>query len=651
MNSEKITQSFSQGIRAAIPENRLTVRQWADTYRYVSSERSALPGKWSTSVVPYLAEPMECVSRDDCQEIIFVASSQVGKTEFCNNVIGYYMHADPSPILYIAETEDKARAWSTECLAPMIRDTEALRQIVSDARERDSQNTITGKSYPGGRLSLAWSTSPSTLSSRPERVVIQDERDAYKPTKEGDPSKLADKRAVTFRKRKKLIKVSSPRDRLEPPVGSPPDYLRLSPIEWEYELSDKRKFYVPCPECGEYQVLSWKRLRWDEDPAEAYYVCESGCVIEHDSKAEMLAAGEWRAEKEFRGRAGFWINELYSPFSTWGEMAAAFLEAKKNVASLKVFVNTSLAEGWDSYHAEIEVADLSDRAEEFGEMLPDDVLLLVAGVDVQGDRLECEVVGVGLDEETWSVGYHVLEGDPSRPFVWEELKTLLLREYSYEVPMVANSEYDGATSIQSMKVLAACVDSGGHHTEHVYRFARANRGRRWYAVKGANTPGKPIVSRPTLQGKPPVKLFTVGTETAKDILAARLALTEPGPGFCHFPTDRPESYFKQLRSERPVTRMTKGVAVRRWEKVKPGVRNEALDCRVYAMAALGILRPNLEKFAAARLREATPEPPDESQASLVRENVIAEAMSAKTSFVGGQRRQSTRGRGGFVNNW
>jgi phage terminase large subunit GpA-like protein len=652
MNFGAITPLFSKAIQAAIPESQLTVRQWADTYRYVSSERSALPGKWQTSVVPYLAEPMECVSRPDVQEIIFVASSQVGKTELCNNIVGHYMHADPSPILYVAEVEDKARAWSVECLAPMIRDTEVLREIVADARERDSGNTIIGKVFPGGHLAIGWATSPATLSSRPRRVVIQDERDAYKPTKEGDPVKLADKRAVTFRERKKLVKVSSPRDRLEPPPGSPPDFPRLSPIEWEYELSDKRKYYVPCPECGEYQVLQWKSVRWDEDPSEAYYVCVNGCLIEHESKADMLVAGEWRAEMPFRGRAGFWINELYSPFSTWGEMAVAFLEAKKNPASLKVFVNTSLAEGWDYYHAEIEVGDIQDRAEEFGEMLPDDVLLLVAGTDVQRDRLECEIVGVGLEEETWSIGHHVLSGDPSRPFVWEELKALLLREYPYEVPI---SEHDGATSIKSVKVLAACIDSGGHHTEHVYRFVRANRGRRWYAVKGANTPGKPIVSRPTLQGKPPVKLFAVGTETAKDILAARLALKEPGPGFCHFPTDRPEEYFKQLRSEHPVTKLTKGVAVRRWEKIKPGSRNEALDLRVYAMAALAILRPNLEKFAAARLRGHVFQPTAEEQAAVVRENVIAAAMNEKESFVAGTRRNGRGGRGGrgggFVSNW
>ncbi|MCA1567246.1 MAG: phage terminase large subunit family protein [Acidobacteria bacterium] len=592
MTSETITSVFSEAIASAIPESSLTVSQWAATYRFLSAERSARPGRWRNELAPYLVEIMDTVGKPGIREIILVASAQVGKTECCNNILGFFMHADPSPIIFVAETEDKAEAWSKESLAPMIRDTPVLANLVGDARSRDSNNTIGGKSFPGGHLAIAHATSPATLSSRPRRVVILDERDAFKTTSEGDPAKLAEKRATTFEDAV-IVKVSTPRDRLELEPGAPPDARRFTAIELEYENSDQRKYFVPCPHCGVYQSLAWARVKWDseETAGDAYYVCESGCVIEHEHKTEMLARGEWRAAKPFTGRAGFFINEIYSPFVSWGAMALNFLEAKKNQATLKVFVNTSLGEGWESITQQASTEDLEGRREEYEAEVPDGVLVIVAGADVQGDRIETEIVGIGLDGETWSLDYQVLVGDPSQRQVWEDLKHLWTTPFT---------RADGS----EVCVMAAAVDSGGHHTQEVYRFCRENAGRRWYSVKGANTPGKPIISKPSLQGRPPVRLFTVGTETAKDTIAANLLVEEPGPGYCHFPVARGDDYFKQLRSERPVTRYTRGVGVRKWEKIKPSARNEALDNRVYAMAACAILNPNWRKLHEAMVKKS-----------------------------------------------
>lgn len=627
------TRVISEAVVAAIPDTGLTVSEWAAKHRHVAGQ-SPLPGRWRNEVTPYLVEPMDCLGLPGVYEIIFVASAQIGKTEFCNNGVGYFMHHEPSAILYVAETDKKAEAWSKEKLAPMIRATPVLRSLVRDHRTRDSGNTVEGKSFPGGFLAIGYATSPETLSSRSSRVAFLDERDAYKRTKEGDPASLAEKRTITFKERRKVVKVSSPRDRLEPPPGAPPDAPRLSPIEWEYETSDKRKYWVPCPHCGEFQVLTWKNeageycIRWDGDDVEsAYYVCQvSGCVIEHDSKAEMLARGEWRAEKPFAGRAGFWIWEAYSPFVTWGQIAANFLSAKNDAEQLKVFVNTTLAQGWEEFQGGIEVTDLEERREPYNVMLPDGVLVITAAADVQHNRLEYEIVGWGLEYESWSLDYGVIPGDPSQAEVWEALKVALTRTFEYETPFGGVEQEDdetGASEVLQMRVMVACVDSGGHHSEEVYRFCRANAGRRFYAVKGANVPGRPLVT-PSMLKKAGglVRLYLVGTETAKDTFARRLAVPEAGPGFCHFPVEFERDghtyydadYFKQLRSEHAVMKRTKRGTARVWEKIRPHWRNEALDLRVYNMDALAILNPDFERLAARRLAgKPMPLPPAEGQ--------------------------------------
>jgi phage terminase large subunit GpA-like protein len=675
MVSAKIINAFSEGIAAAIPQAELSISQWAATYRYIAPERSARPGRWRNEVVPYMVEVMDTVRQPGVRETVLVASAQVGKSEVCNNIIGYFSHIEPCPILYLAEEQGKAEAWSKESFAPMVRDTPVLAALYGDPRTRDSGNTIEGKSFPGGHLAVAWATSPATLSSRPRRVVLMDERDAFKSTSEGDPAKLAEKRATTFADAV-IFKVSTPRNRLELKPGAPPDAPRYSPIEWEYEQSDKRKYHVPCPHCGEYQTLKWRdekgyRVQWEgDDTSTAFYICDQGCVIEHEYKAEMLARGRWIAEKPFTGRAGFWINELYSPFpnATWGHMARTFVEAQGNRDALQSFVNLSLGEGWADNTEQAEVADLEARREEFDPaLLPEGVLLLTASVDTQGDRLEAEKVGWGLDEESWSIDYRVFVGDPSQMAVWDELAAWLTQEHFYETQVTLE---DGSTVTvrQSLRVACACVDSGGHHAKEVHRFTHKHAGRRVYPVKGASTPGKPIVSKPSMWGKPPVKLYLVGTDAAKDTLAARLLIAEHGPGFCHFPheferDDRlhyDEKYFKQLRSERPITVYTKKGSTRSWQKIKKSARNEALDVRVYNMAALAILNPDFARIArrrnaaAAQLaREPGPEETEtkEAWAPVGVEEEHTSAPEEPEPEAPPRRRKMRRGGSGWVNNW
>jgi phage terminase large subunit GpA-like protein len=573
MTTPAIKRIFDDGLRAAIPDGGLSISKWAETYRYV--ERTARPGRWSNDTVPFLTEIMDTVTQPDVREVIFMKSAQVGGSELAVNIIGYYIHIDPTYIIYIGEQEDKSKAWTQESFDSTVRNTPVLKALVSDDPSDNNQRI---KRFPGGQLTIAWASSPAQLSSRPAKVLIFDERDAYIPTQEGDAVKLAEARTKTFSGEEKKISISTPRDK------------ETSTIEPAYMEGDRREYYVPCPQCGEMQTLKWANVRWDEEPLDAFYVCDAnGCLIEHEEKPEMLAKGKWIASDKFRGTASFRINELYSPFTTWGSMADDFVKSKKTREKLRVFVNTRLGETWEEQGEQIEYADLKFHQEDYTASVPHGVLVLTAGVDVQGDRLECEVVGWGKDLESWSIDYKIIEGIPAQADVWDDLSDYLTQIF------------DGEAG--PFRIAAACIDSGGHHTQQVYRFCKANAGRRWFAIKGANVPGRPLVSKPTTGNMQKVRLFTVGTDTAKDEIFAFLKVAEPGPGFCHFPAGDiyDERYFKQLCAEKKITKYVQGIAKQVWVKVSEGARNEALDVRVYATAARAILNPNLEKIAKRRL--------------------------------------------------
>ncbi len=627
MPSAQITKLCSEAIKAAIPDGALTVSTWAPTYRVLSPERTNAEraGKWRNEVVPHLVEMMDCFTQLDCEEIVLVKSSQIAGTEFINNCAGFSIHIAPGPMGYLAEDESKSKAWVKECFDLMVRDTEVLRELVSDGRGRKAENTQTAKKFPGGRLNAFWATSPATVSSRPVQYLFIDERDAMGPTKEGDATTLARARCKTFKGSRKIITVSSPRNRLENPSELPPDAPRRSPIEHEYHATDRRKRWVPCPHCEEFQVLNfWPdrcscppgdapcelkhgHVQWDnEDPQTAYYVCANGCVITEEERLDLLPRGEWRAEAPFQGKAGFWIGELYSTFSSLPDIVTVYREAKADPSGekMKAFLNTCLAEAYEERDAEIDTDDLVELQETYDRTeIPEEVLLLVQSVDVQKNRLEIEIKGYGLGDphqpnantvpQSWGIDYFDIEGDPAGPTIWEQLKES--RERVYRTP-----------GGRELRISATAIDTG-YMAHRVYKFIRQNRGQRWFAVKGANTPGKPLISKPSKVGDPPVRLWTIGTETAKDSIANRLELKTPGPGFCHFGAHYPEHYFKQLRSEKPVVRHHRGRAFRCWVKIKDWYRNEALDLFVYCEAVLAIALRVLKTNFATLHRKAEEE--------------------------------------------
>lgn len=507
--------------------------------------------------------------------IVLMTSSQVGKTEFLLNVIGRYADLDPCPILFVLPTLVLAEDFSKDRLAPMIRDNaDLLAKFGDPERQRDRSNTLLHKIFPGGHVTLAGANSPASLSSRPIRVVLCDEVDRYpfSAGTEGDPVSLAKKRSQTFWNRLTIL-------------TSTPTVKGFSRIELAYEGSDQRQFWVPCPRCGHSQVLRWAQVRWpDGKPNEAKYQCEE--CEERWTDAQRWGAirkGQWIARKPFNGVVGYHLNEIYSSWVQLGDMAENFLEAKKSPETLKTFVNTSLGETWEDTGERPDSATLMDRLEEWKEV-PEKVLVLTAGVDVQDDRLEVEVVGWGHSEESWSLDYRILYGDPSAPQVWHDLDNLLTEQWR-------------TSDKRALRIAASTVDSGGHHTQQVYSYCLRNRKRRTFAVKGMAGPGRPVwPKRASKNNKARVNLFLIGVDAAKDAVYSRLKVTSPGPGFMHFPKGRDPVYFEQLTSETVVTEYVKGFPRRVWQK-RPGTRNEALDVRVYAYAALAYLNVNWERLA------------------------------------------------------
>jgi phage terminase large subunit GpA-like protein len=594
------------------PPPRLTVSQWADEYRRLSPEASAEPGSWNTSRAEYQRGIMDAMSDPSIETVVVMTSAQIGKTEILNNIVGFHVSQDPSPILVVQPTLDMAQTWSKDRLAPMLRDTPLLAGLVKDPRSRDSGNTTLHKIFPGGHITACGANSPSSLASRPIRIVLCDEVDRYPVSagSEGDPVSLAKKRASTFWNRK-IVLVSTPTNK------------GASRIEAAWEESDKRKFYIDCPHCESEQTLTWSNVRWDEgNPDSAHYVCpHCGGVLDDADRIRAIRAGRWVAEGVPGRVAGFQLSALYSPWTPLASGVRDFLEAKKQPATLRVWVNTYLGESWEEQGDAVDDHSLSQRREEWIDV-PNEVLLLTAGIDVQDDRLEIEIVGWGRDEESWSLDYRTIYGDPSSPAVWQDLDTALSQILVTE---------DG----RQLAVRCACIDSGGHHTSSVYRYVKPREGKRIFAIKGIGGSGKPIVNRPSTNNIGKVRLFGVGVDTAKELLFSRLRINEVGPGYCHFPMSRSDEYFRQLTAEKVITKYHKGFARREFVKTRP--RNEALDVRVYAMAAFAILNININAFASRISHTQHENPPEPEQ--------------PQTATPAAQRRRQMPKTGGFVGGW
>ena len=563
----KISDLTAAALAIFAPPPSLTISEWADRYRYLSPEASAEPGKWRTDRAPYQRGIMDAVCDPETGTVALMTSAQIGKTALIENVIAYYVSQDPSPILLLQPTLEMAGAFSKDRMAPMLRDTPALRGLVKDARARDSGNTMLHKTFPGGHITMTGANSPANLASRPIRIVLCDEIDRYPESAgtEGDPVSLAKKRAATFWNSKLVL-------------TSTPTIKDLSRIEQAYLASDQRRYWVPCPDCGEFQVLKWANVKWDEGkPETAHYVCEHcGSCLDEQHKTAMLQAGEWRADATFKGTAGFHLNELYSPWRRWSEMASDFLEAKHaGTEMMKAWVNTSLGETWEEQGDKVEATGIMARVEQYGqeELAGRSV---TGGVNVQKDRLEVSFVAWGMGEEAWLIDHVIIPGDTASPEPWAELAQLF------------TEFHPGAVAVDS-----------GFNTSAVYEFAA--RFRYVYVIKGMPGMGRPLIEdarkrAQRLRRRKGVHVEPIGVDGGKVAIHSRLRHGTPGPGYIHFPDDAAfdQEYFDQLAGEKLITKYRYGRPIQEWQQIRH--RNEALDCLVYALAALRLAGLRLDRL-------------------------------------------------------
>ncbi len=549
------------------PPPPLTVSEWADGYRFLSRESASEPGPWRTARAPYQKGIMDSFNDKRIHTIVIMSSAQVGKTEIINNILGYILHQNPMPVLLMQPTLEMAMSYSKHRFAPMVRDTPILQQRLGAPKGRDANHTLLHKTFPGGYLAMVGANSPASLASRPVAMVLCDEVDRYPASAgaEGDPVNIALRRMATFPHRKAIL-------------TSTPTIKGASRIELAYKQSNQQRYLVPCPHCGTQQSLEWKQIKWAKDnPSQVHYQCVA-CErpIASEQKNELLQNGYWQVQGEASGTAGFHLNELYSPWVPWSETVTHFLKAKQQRETLRVWVNTVLGEPWEEQGDSLAYQPLYERREAYSLPLPENILVLTAGVDVQKDRLEVQVDGWGFGFEKWVIDYQVLTGSPAEQTVWDKLDALLNKTFRHP-------------SGERLTIASCFIDSGGHYTSEVYRFTKPRQIRRIYAIKGRSTVAEPIVSPPRKQKKPNVWLYLLGTDTAKELLYSRLSLKYPGPGYCHFHRRLGLEYFKQLTAEHCITDNGK----RRWT-LKPGRRNEALDVSVYSLACVEALQPDFD---------------------------------------------------------
>ncbi|MCP4243939.1 MAG: phage terminase large subunit family protein [bacterium] len=591
------------------PDPSMTVDEWADEYRYLSSKGAAEPGKYKTDRTPYLRAIMAALSPGHpAQKIVFPKSAQVGATEAGINWIGYVMDVAPGPFLAVQATEGTAKRFSKQRIDAMVEVTPSIREIVSPAKSRDAGNTMLEKSFQGGHLIIAGGNSAAGLRSMPIRYVHLDEVDAYKEDldEEGDPVTLAEVRTNTFGRRKKIF------------ISSTPTIKGASRVEAEFEETDKNRYFVPCPHCLELQWLKFERLKWEwGHPKTARYICE--CCdqpIEERHKTWMFDpenGAEWQPTADpdaiERARAanviGFHISGLYSPIGwlSWEQIARDWEKAQGKEALLKAFKNTTLGESWEEKGEAPDWQQLYDRREKWSlGSVPPGVLLLTMGVDVQRGTggqgwLDCHVWGWGRNGESWLVDHQHIPGDVAKAEVWDRLTDLCDGSYTCE-------------SGVEMRIARVGVDTGdGMTSDVVYSWCRSMGRGQVVALKGrggfstvspVDGPTYVDVTEGGKKIKRGVALWNVAVSVFKLETYRYLRLPRPvdedlaegrgfPTGFMHVGDGTTAEWFKQLTAEKLVARKNKRTGFAKSEWVKDRDRNEALDCRVYARAVAWLM--------------------------------------------------------------
>ena len=601
-----ISNALCDGLR---PDPDYTVSEWAAERRLLSEKSSAEPGRWRNERTPYSVEIMDALSvKHPAQKVVIMKGTQLGFTEVGNNWLAYVIDIAPGPTMAVQPNLKMQERNVKLRINPLIQENERLKNKVGAGKgAKDSGDTNDLKEFPGGALVLTGANSATGLRSMPARNLFLDELDAFPHDvdNEGSPADLAVKRTDSFGPRKKVFMVSTPK------------LKGLSQIENYFLRSDQRYYFVPCPHCNEKQVIKFSNFKWEEDLSSIWLECEhcDGKIYEH-YKTQMLAKGEWipTAKAKEPYLYGYHLSALYSPLGwfSWRQAVQDYLDSQDDEAKAKQFFNTVLGETYEVSTDAPESRSLYDRRESYrmGEA-PQEVMFITAGVDVQKDRLEYEIVGWGKDSESWSIEYDVIEGDPYQDEVWKELeekvfKRVIKRADGALMPIwltaVDSSAYTKAVYAQLVNYTSPSYSSGYGH--------RCMNKQSVMIIKGDNNPNVVTSLKPprkiNIDGlSKKINLYLIGVSHLKSQLYSFLKLTPPTheelaegvcypKGFCHFP-EYPESYFEMLTAEKMVVKPNRdGHPQARWE-LPPNTRNEALDCRVYARAAADVV--GLKRFS------------------------------------------------------
>lgn len=603
-NIDAVVAAAKRAAQHLVPPPDILPSVWAERNVRIPVG-NAKPGPIRFDNAPPQRGMIDVIKEPGIRRVSYKLAAQLGKTTIQQCITGYFIAHEPKSQIFAQPSQGDIQTFQETKLRPMLDANPEISRKMAKQRGREGVNNSRMISYIGGWLMFCWSGSPKTARGRSAPVIHMDEIDGYDQLPEGDFVELLAQRAASFG------------DEALRTESSTPTIEDSSRISVAFEEGDQRRYYVPCPHCGHPQILRWENVTWqgrvssgvddaeqdigkDHLPETAAYVCED-CGALWDDGQRIVAireaeknGGGWRASKPFRGHASFHGPEMLSTFRRMRDIVQSYLD-KLALGDMQSFVNVSLAEAYAEKGEKADPTGLQARAEEYRAEVPAGGLYLTSGIDMQLDRLECEVVAWGIGEESWSVAYYVLWGDPLQPDVWEDLDDLLASTYQHE---------SGAV----MPISAACLDTGGTQgcTQAAYDYAKGKTGRRLFAIKGVGGWGRPIVEKPQRKqsGKKArkVDLFLVGVDEAKLMVMRRLAATvgaedrTSGPGYCHTPSDRDGDWYKQITAEKLVVRYVKGQPVREWHK-PDRARNEALDCRVYALAALKVMNPSFKRLA------------------------------------------------------
>lgn len=590
-----IKKALSRGLKAFERPAPMRLSEWADQNFYLSSESSYVEGKWET--MPTQRAIMDCISNDDIREVTFVKSARVGYTKMILAAMGYFAeHKKRNQAVWQPVDDDADEFVKTE-LDPMFRDVPVLQVVFPWFNTRSKGNTLRQKMFIGSSLFIRGGKAAKNYRRISVDTVFLDELDGFDKDveREGDPVTLASKRVEgsTF---PKIV------------LGSTPKIKSDSLIELRAEQAAfKFKYFIPCPHCDERLTLKWgakdsqEGMKWvDDNPDTVGQVCiNCGVLFTQAEYLNVWESGRWQTDDDhwidpdgiFRNAGNeivgtplsvaFHLWTAYSPMTSWAQIVREFLSAKGDVGRLKTFVNTTLGEAWEEDTSEkLPQAQLFERREHYRSDVPNQAVVLTAGIDTQDDRFEVQIDAWGEGEERWSVAYYRLYGDPSRKELWDILAETLRRTYTK-----ANGEI--------MDLRMACQDHGGHFSDEVNQFSKRLGVRFLIPIKGSSEYGKPVASFPRKKNMKGVYLTLIGTDTAKDLMFHRLRIMTHGPAYWHWPVNEQfdAEYFNQLTAEERVPKWVQGQKRYVWDA--KGRRNEPWDCSVYSFAAIRILQQHM----------------------------------------------------------